>query len=221
MRPPIKSESDAFRLTAGLAAAVVAAILLGALTTPLVGGVIFIVAVLAWLVAYLVVARSDHRPTLAEAAQARHPHGAAPGRRHVLVVANEALAGRELLARIARDDRSRVEIDVLAPVLSSRLHLGMTDIDSEVNSARARLDLSLAWARDQGLNARGEVGDPSTTIALEDELRDFGADEVIVVTGPEDGETWQERGELERLRGELDVPVTHVVIGDDPMSGNI
>jgi hypothetical protein len=217
MRAPIRSESDAFRLTVGVVAALIVAILLGALITPLVGVGVFIVALLAGLTAYLVVARSDHRPILAEAAQARHPHGAAPGKRHVLVVANETLVGRDLLVRIARDDPSRVEIDVLAPVLSSRLHLGMTDIDGELRSARTRLDRSLAWARDQGLNARGEVGDPSPTVALEDELRDFGADEVIVVTGPEDGETWQERGELERLRDELDVPVTHIVIGDDPM----
>jgi hypothetical protein len=48
-------------------------------------------------------------------------------------------------------------------------------------------------------------------VAIEDELRDFGADEVIVVTHSRDRETWQERGELERLREELDVPVTHVV----------
>ena len=35
---------------------------------------------------------------------------------------------------------------------------------------------------------------------------------MIVVTHPRDCETWQERGELERLRRELDVPVTHVVV---------
>jgi hypothetical protein len=58
------------------------------------------------------------------------------------------------------------------------------------------------------------VGDPSPTTALEDELRTFGANEVIVVTHPRDRETWQERGELARLRRELDVPVTHVVVGN-------
>ena len=60
----------------------------------------------------------------------------------------------------------------------------------------------------------GRIGDASPTTALEDELRDFGADEVIVVTHPRDRETWQERGELERLRAELDVPVVHLVAGD-------
>jgi hypothetical protein len=72
----------------------------------------------------------------------------------------------------------------------------------------------LAWVREQGIDVRGEVGDPSPTTAIEDELRKFGADEVIVVTHPTASQTWQERGELERLRRELDVPVTQVVVGD-------
>ncbi len=44
-------------------------------------------------------------------------------------------------------------------------------------------------------------------------MRDFSADQVIVVTHPRERETWQEQGELERLRRELDVPVTHVMLG--------
>jgi len=38
---------------------------------------------------------------------------------------------------------------------------------------------------------------------------------VIVVTHRRARETWQEHGELERLRRELDVPVTRVVLDDD------
>ncbi|MGA2926098.1 MAG: hypothetical protein ABSG43_08900 [Solirubrobacteraceae bacterium] len=60
----------------------------------------------------------------------------------------------------------------------------------------------------------GEVGDPTPTPAIEDELRDFGADEVIVVTHPRDRETRHERAQLTRLQSELDVPVTQIVVGD-------
>lgn len=73
----------------------------------------------------------------------------------------------------------------------------------------------MAWAREQGIAVRGTLGDPSPTTAIEDELRRFGADEVIVATHPSTSQTWQERGELERLQRELDMPVTHVVVGDD------
>ena len=94
------------------------------------------------------------------------------------------------------------------------MNVVIADIDRAREQARARLERSLAWAREQGVVARGEVGDPSPTTAIEDELRHFGADEVIVVTHPSERETWQERGELERLRRELDVPVIHVVVAD-------
>ena len=63
-----------------------------------------------------------------------------------------------------------------------------------------------------GLTAHGEVRDPTT--AVEHDLLDFDANEVIVVTQPREQETWQEYDELERLRRELDAPVTHLVIGD-------
>ena len=109
---------------------------------------------------------------------------------------------------------NRLEVDVLAPVLTSRVHFGVSDFDREVQEARTRLERSLEWVRAQGIVARGEVGDPSPTTAIEDELRDFGADEVIVVTHARERETWQERGELARLRRELDMPVRHVVVGD-------
>ena len=100
----------------------------------------------------------------------------------MLVVANEALAGAELAELILEDSREHVEVDVLAPVLASHLHYVVSDIDGELAEARTRLERSLAWAREHKIVARGEVGDPNPTTALEDELRTFGADAVIIVT---------------------------------------
>jgi hypothetical protein len=217
MRPPIRSESDAFRLTLGLSLLMVVSATVGALVEPIVGFGTFMAVVVIVAVVYVSNAGSDPRPTLREAADGPHPHGAEPGRRHVLVVANEVLCGDALREQIMCGGPGCVELDVLAPVLTSRVHLQVTDIDRELNEARGRLARSLAWARANGLHARGEVGDVSTTTAIEDELRDFGADEVIVVTYPRDRETWQERRELERLRRELDVPVTQIVVEEEAL----
>lgn len=189
------------------------AVLAGWLTKPLIGVALFALVLVVAVIAYLRAANPDRRMPLREATAAAHPHGAPPGRRHVLVVANEALSGEALRERILGEDHERVEVDVLAPVLTSRLHQGVSDIDRELEQARSRLERSLAWAHEHGIVARGEVGDPSAATAIEDELRDFGADEVIVVTHPRERESWQEHGELERLRRELDIPVTHVVVG--------
>jgi hypothetical protein len=190
-------------------------VLVGWLTKPLVGAAVFVLVLILAAIAYLRAANPDRRMPLREATAAVHPHGAPSGKRHVLVIANETLSGEALCEQILGEDHERVEVDILAPVLTSRLHHGVSDIDRELEQARTRLGRSLAWAHEHGIVARGAVGDPSATSAIEDELRDFGADEVIVVTHPRERESWQEHGELERLRRELDVPITHVVVGDD------
>src|SRR5438874_1678356 len=60
---------------------------------------------------------------------------------------------------------------------------------------------------------RGEVGDQhEPNAALEDALRFFAADEVIISTHPPHKSRWLERGVVERARREVPLPVTHVVV---------
>jgi hypothetical protein len=214
MRAPVRSESDAFWLTLAGAVVIGISVVVGWLTYPLIGVGVFVVAFVVAALTYLYVGGRDRRKVLRAAWREPHPHGVTPGKRHLLIVANERLSGAELREVIVEHDGDQVEVDVLAPVLTSHLHFGVSDVDRELEEARTRLEHSLEWVRAQGVVARGEVGDPSPTTAIEDELRDFGADEVIVVTHPRERETWQERGEIERLRRELDVPVRHVVVAD-------
>jgi hypothetical protein len=220
MRVPIRSEREAFRLVAGTAAVVLAAALIGWLTEAVFGAAALGLALLVALIAYLRAGNPDRRPALREAATSPHPHGASAGNRHVLVIANEVLGGAELRARLDRATAGeQLEVDVLAPVLTSPLHYGVSDVDSGIAQARARLERSLAWMNELGIAARGEVGDPNPATAIEDELRDFGANEVIVVTHPRERQSRQERGELDRLQRELDVPVIQIAVDDHGDSG--
>ena len=211
MRVPVRSEKEAYRLTVGMVGAIVVAVAVGALTEAIVGVVVFAGLVAVGAIAYLRAPNPDRMKPLYEAA-AGHATGASGNGRHVLVIANEALRGRELRERILGTDGEGVEIDVLAPLMLSHVHLGVSDIDREREQARVRLEASLAWAHEQGIPARGAVGDPSATSAIEDQLRDFGADEVIFVSHPAGEENWQEREALERLRRELEVPVRQVTL---------
>jgi hypothetical protein len=64
-----------------------------------------------------------------------------------------------------------------------------------------------------GLQARGHVGDHhEPNASLEDALRDFPADEVVISTHPPDKSRWLERGVVARARQEVPLPVTHVVV---------
>jgi hypothetical protein len=211
-RNPIVSETDAFRVTVTCAALALVSGLVGSLTTPAVGVAFFAVFALAGLCVYMSRPDGSRLLPLRRAMQESHSHGAPPGTRRVIIVANEALAGDELRSHIRSIDDGRVELDIVAPVLTSRTHLAYTDVDAETREARDRLARSVSWARSQGFTARGEIGDPSPTTALEDELRDFGADEVIVATSPAGPSRWQEQSELQQLREELDIPIVQVAV---------
>ena len=73
----------------------------------------------------------------------------------------------------------------------------------------------LARLREGGVNARGEVGDAEPLQAIEDALRTFGADEIIISTHPEGRSHWLERGVVQEARERFVVPITHVVVDLD------
>ena len=73
---------------------------------------------------------------------------------------------------------------------------------------RARKVAELVGAKE------ARVGDPDPVIAIEDALRTFPADEVIVVTRPRDAATWLEKDLLNELGKHFAVPVSHIVDDD-------
>jgi hypothetical protein len=206
MRIPVLTESYVFRL----ALLIGASFALGAVSSVLAGVLLFAAGMLAAL-AFEMLHPKPRRSALRDAALGPHREGARERQRHVLVVADEVLSGDELRRELSKRDGGPVRFDVLAPVLASRAHYWSSDLDRELDAARRRLDASLAWIAAQGLDARGEVGDPNPLTAVEDELRDFGADEVIVVTGPV-ARSSREAAMVRRVQEELDVPVSHVVV---------
>jgi hypothetical protein len=208
MRMPVKSERDAFRIAYGGALLIVAAVLLGALISPAVGVGLVAVCGVGAILWELRTQDPDRRRPLREAAgQCRREDD---GRRRVLVVANETLCGDELRSELAR--REDPVLRVVAPVLPSRSHYVASDIDRELGDARDRLDDTLAWAAEQGLTATGRVSDMTPLTAIEDELRTFPADELLISTHPPQRSRWLESGLVERAREELEIPVAHVVV---------
>lgn len=136
------------------------------------------------------------------------------GRHRLLVVANETVAGRALLAEIGNRCRGRrCEVFVITPALAgSRAAHWASDIDAGIELARERLERSLAAIEGLGLPAQGEIGDSDPELAIEDALRVFAADEVLISTHPARRSRWLEQGVVARAREKLDLPVTHVVV---------
>jgi hypothetical protein len=59
---------------------------------------------------------------------------------------------------------------------------------------------------------RGEVGDAEPLQAIEDALRTFGADEIVLSTHPEGRSHWLEQGLVEEARRRFALPITHIVV---------
>ena len=78
--------------------------------------------------------------------------------------------------------------------------------------AQQRLNASLARLREAGLDAKGEVGDAEPIQAMEDAVRLFGPDEIIISTHPKGRSNWLEQGIVDAARERFTVPVTHVVV---------
>lgn len=214
MRNPVRSESDAFHIVFGSAAVIGASVVLGAVATPIAGIALFVGAIAGAAIWEFRTTDPDRRKPLREA-MAQGRFAGARTRPRVLVVANRTLAGPELRAELLRREGS--ELRFIAPILASRVHYIASDIDSELREARDRLAEALAWAHAAGLDASGTVGDPNVALgAIEDELRASGADEVIVSTHPRGRSNWLETGIVERLREELDIPVTHMIAEREP-----
>jgi hypothetical protein len=184
-----------------------ALIVIGAVIDKWVGFGVFIVLTLA--VVYVAFLRPRNEPPQRVAPTLSHP----PDERRVLVIANETVAGDTLHAMIRQKSEGyRTNVLVVAPAQPSPLQHLASDDDPGREAARKRVDASLEKLRAAGLPARGEVGDPDPLQAIEDALRTFGPDEIIISTHPEGRSHWLERGVVEHARERFAVPITHVVV---------
>ena len=102
------------------------------------------------------------------------------GRRVLVVAAAEATA--ESAERIAELAGSAKDVRLLVPVPSHRLDRWLSAEDKARREAEGRLARSAGALVAAGLPVSGSVGDSDAAQALEDELHDFPADEVILLT---------------------------------------
>lgn len=207
MHNPLSSEDDAFRWVVIIGVGAVSVIVLTLLTRP-VFGVVWAAALIGFGVG---VAYRGARGSLPRSVALTH---GGDGKYRLLVVANETVAGEALLAEIGDRARNRdCEILVVTPALAgSRASHWASDVDEAIELARQRMELSLIAIDQLGLKARGEIGDSDPNIAIEDALRVFPADEIVISTHPPERSRWLEHGVVDRAREQIDLPISHVVV---------
>jgi hypothetical protein len=212
MESPFRSEEAAFRfllITIGAFALIVVASWISAAL----GFIVFLGLSAAAVAVYL-----RQRGPAPDREHVEQLGGA--GRRRVLVVANETVGGQELLSAISTLALTeQTEFLVVCPALNSRLKTFTSDEDPAREAAQQRLDETLARLASVGIEARGEVGDGDPLVAVDDAVRTFGPNEIVLSTHPPGKSNWLERGVVESVRAHYDVPVTHVVVDLDAERG--
>jgi hypothetical protein len=205
MESPFRSEAAAFRfllVVIGAFALIVAA----SWINPWLGFVVFLALTAGAVWIYL-----RQRAPRPPAQQVAHVGG--PDERRVLVVANETVGGQELMGAISELALAgQAEFFVVCPALNSRLRTWTSDEDGARAAAEKRLAATLDRLASVGIDAEGKVGDLDPLVAIEDSVRTFHPDEIVISTHPAGKSNWLERGVVEAVRQRFDLPLRHVVV---------
>jgi predicted deacetylase len=135
--------------------------------------------------------------------------------RHVLVIANETVAGRSLIEAIERRRKDGpVRVTVVTPVNQPREGYVVYE-DTRRAAAGRRLEKTLEALRAAGIPASGHVVDTDPVAATRDALATLEPplDEIVVSTHPQQRSGWLRKNVVERIKDAAHgLPVEHVVV---------
>ena len=135
--------------------------------------------------------------------------------KHVLVIANETVAGQSLIEALERRSaEGELLVTVICPVNQPREGYVVYE-DTRRASAGRRLDRTLEALRSEGIKATGYVVDADPVAAVRDALVQLEPrpDEIVVSTHPRQRSGWLRRDVVERIRRAAEgLPVEHVVV---------
>jgi GABA permease len=207
MHNPLRNEADVFRLVVVIGTAAALVVALSLITRP-VWGVLLAALLIGIGIGFVWRTTRGSEPRSVESTSV------ADDTRRILVVANQTAGGRELLEEIGNRCRGqKCEVMLVSPALvGSRAERWASDIDAGLDLARQRMARSVTALRGIGVEVRAEVGDPDPNMAIEDALRVFPADEIVISTLPPEQSRWLEHEVVERTRREVELPMTHVIV---------
>jgi Universal stress protein family len=135
--------------------------------------------------------------------------------RRLLVVTTVPDAGDAIRARLHEHAGSEdAEVRIVAPAADvSPLQWLASDEDEARAEAAEVAEESANAVEPEARVSEVEVGDTDPVQAIEDALRQFPADELIVVTRPGEEAGWLEQDTASEALERFNLPVTHLVVG--------
>jgi hypothetical protein len=134
-------------------------------------------------------------------------------RKKLLVIATAPVEAGRLRDAVREHAGDEAEIRVVAPASDvSPLQWLASDEDEAREKAADVASEAAGSLEPEAARTDAGVGDPDPVQAIEDALRTFPADEVLVVTRPEDDASWLEQDSAEEARERFGVPVTRLTV---------
>lgn len=132
----------------------------------------------------------------------------------VLVVTSEPISAPQLRDALGTDtDPTNAEVMVVAPALSeSALRFWMSDADEAIAKADEVRRTSVAKLDAAGVAASGDTGEGDPETAIEDALKTFGADRIVVFTHEASDLRYREDLDRDELAERFGLPVDHAII---------
>jgi len=128
----------------------------------------------------------------------------------VIVVPTASVSDKLLQTVVWAHAGTDAEIHVVAPASNiSRLNWLTNAEDDAREDAQILADDTAETVPTENVEAL--VGDSDPLQAIEDALRTFPADEVIIITLPDESGSWLESGAGEEVQHRFALPVTHLV----------
>jgi hypothetical protein len=131
--------------------------------------------------------------------------------RRVLVVATATVPEAELRERVRAHAGEDAELLVVVPASKISKLAWLTNAEDDARAEAAGRAEEVAEAV-PGDDAEARVGDSDPVKAIEDALRDFPAEELIVFTRSDEEAEWLEEGSGEEAQHRFSLPVTHLVV---------
>ena len=136
--------------------------------------------------------------------------------RRILVVTTAPVEGDALRERVrdhAAGEDAELRVVATASDLSPLDWLATDEDEARREAGQRAADVGEAVAPEAD-EVETEVGDTDPVQAIEDALRTFPADELLLVTRPDDAAGWLEEGAAAEALARFSLPVTHLVVDD-------
>jgi len=136
--------------------------------------------------------------------------------RHILVVTTAPVDGGALRDRVLEhtgDGEPEVKVVATASDLSPLDWLANDEDDARAEAGARAMGVGRAVAPEAD-RVEAEVGDTDPVQAIEDALRTFPADELVLVTRKEDDAGWLEEGAGDEALARFNLPVRHLVVDE-------